>query len=584
MRTRTWARPRTASVALRIVGVVLAGVIAVVGGQALFPHASAWLSVGTSLTAGFVCGFAALRTAGAMRLAWVLLAMMVALYATGDALWIIYADAIGSPPILSLADAMYLVALAPAALGLIVYPVLRSVAGSWRPILLDAAVLGLAVTSLSHTLALSEVFTMASSRTEGLMLAVYPLTDGLLMSLAFVVLLRSVGQPRLDVVLVGFTFAIYTTADNGYAVMTMRGQDTIGTWVDLGYMVAPLLLAGAALVAALTPSPRRVATRNLSGLAAPLLPDVTALLALGLTFALAPEDTLSRGIALVLLATVGIRQLAQTASGQNLRVRLEQRLTQRGRELTDLAEQHRHLDVAKYEFLTSVSHELRTPLTAIRGSLELLHDGEVGQLPAQAHSLVEVATRGSERLSRLVDDLIDLERMENGAFGMSPSITDLRDLVMDTVASLAPLADERGVRLVATPGGASARCDADRVVQVLVNLVGNALRYAPEGTDITVGIENRGAHAVVSVADAGRGIPARELDAVFGRFHQVNPADDQRQGGTGLGLAICKGIVEAHDGTIWVESAGVGAGATFRFTLPLAVVAHEDGLVRPVPA
>lgn len=580
MRTETWARHRPPSVALRIVGVVLAGAIAVVGAQALFPHASEWLSVGTSLVGGLGCGFAAVRTAGAMRLAWVLLAMLVVFYAAGDALWIIYADATGSPLILSLADAMYLVALPPATLGLIAYPVLRGVTGRWRPILLDAAVLVLAVSSISHTLALSEVFATVSTRTEGLMLAVYPLTDGMLMSLAFVLLLRSVGQPRLDVVLIGCTFAIYTAADNGYAVMTVRDIDSIGTWVDTAYVVAPLLLGGAALVAALTPTPRRVATRNLSGLAAPLLPDLTALLALGLSFTLAPDDTPSRAIALVLLVAVGIRQLAQTASAQNLRVRLEQRLAQRGRELTGLAARHRQLEVAKFEFITSVSHELRTPLAAIRGSLELLHDGDLGQLPPQARPIVDVATRGSERLSRLVDDIIDLERLENGAFGMSPVSTDLRALVTDTVASLAPLADDRGVRLLATPGRASARCDADRILQVLVNLVGNALKYAPEGSDITVGIEQRGALAVVSVADAGHGIPPDELEAVFGRFHQVNPTDDQRRGGTGLGLAICKGIVERHGGTIWVESAG--AGATFRFTLPLAVV--TDAVEPAVPA
>lgn len=570
MRTGTWARLRTPSVALGIVIAVVVSMVGVALLAALVPAVSDGLGLTTRLGALLLAGYAAARNRGRMRLAWGLLTLMLLMWTVGDLLWLAYAGADGSPPILTFADALYLGALVPAALGLLLYPVLQGTSGL-RAVVIDALVLALAVTSLSHTLALSEVFARSDTVTEGLMLAIYPLTDGLMVSLAVVLVLRSSGHPRLDVVLLGLTFAVYVAADNGFAVMGVRGMDSQGTWVHLLYEVAFLPLAGAALVAALTPTSRRAVRLNLTGLAGPLLPDLTALLALSLALTVAWENRVSRGLALVLLVALGLRQLTQTAAGQGLRVRLEQRLAQRGRELTDLAELHRQLEAAKFEFVTSVSHELRTPLTAIRGSLELLYDGDVGELPPKARSTVEVAARGSVRLSRLVDDIIDLERLENGAFGMSPVTTDLQHLVGDTVASLAPLADERGVRLVATPGRASVQCDADRIVQVLVNLVGNALKYAPEDSDITVGIEQRGAHAVVSVADTGRGVPPSQLEAVFGRFHQVNPRDDQRQGGTGLGLAICKGIVEAHGGTIWVES--VGRGATFRFTVPLAVVA-----------
>ena len=565
---RTWTRHHRAVGPLIIAVVVAGGVVLASLSAVLAPEQSPWITVGTSTGAAVACCFAAVRTTLRMRLAWLMLGLFVLLFAAGNALWIVYAEAPGSTPILSLADAMYLVALLPGVVGLAIYPVLRGVAGRWRPLVLDALVLVLAVFSLSQTVALGEVFVDAGTGTEAVMLTLYPVTDILLMSLAVVVLLRSVGPPRTDVVLIALAFAIYLVTDSGFAVMAVRGQDAVGTWVELGYLVAPLPLAGAALVVALTPTPTRVARLNLSGLAAPLLPDLTALLALGLIFALVPEDNVSRVIAVALLLAVGLRQLAQTASGRNLRIRLEERLAQRGRELTDLAEQHRQLEAAKYEFITSVSHELRTPLTAIRGSLEMLHDGDAGQLPPNARSVVDIATRGSVRLSRLVDDIIDVERLANRSFGMSVEHVELRQLVRETVSSLAPLADERGVRLVVTPGRASVSCDADRIVQVLVNLLGNALRYAPPGTDITTGIEAHGEHAVVSVVDAGCGIPAGQLEAVFGRFHQVNPRDDHHQGGTGLGLAICKGIVEAHGGKIWVESGT--SGAAFRFTLPLA--------------
>ena len=582
MRTGTWAHHRTPSVELKIIGAVVAATVAVAAGQALFPDASTWLTVATSVGAGLVCGFAGRRTTGAMRAAWLLFALAVLCYGVGNGLWIVYGDAAGASSILSLADGMYLTALVPATLGILVYPVLRGGTGRWHGILLDAAVLVLAVSSLSHTLALREVFAVSTDRTDALILALYPLTDGLLMSLAVVLLLRSVGRPRIDVVLIALTFAIYAVADSGYALQTVHGTGTIGTWVDLGYMVAPLTLAGAALVATLTPTTRRAVKRNLTGLAAPLLPDVTALVALAIALGHALEDPVSRGLGVLLLVAVGARQLALTAAAQDLRLRLEERIAERGREMAELADHHAQVDHAKLEFITSVSHELRTPLTAIRGSLELLADGDVGTLPSRALSVVEVAARGSHRLSRLVDDIIDLERLESGAFGLAPIPTAVRPLAEDAAASLAPLASSLDVRLVVVaPGAPSARCDADRVLQVLVNLLGNALKYAPQNSDVTVRVEERVDDVLISVSDAGRGVPDTELDAVFGRFHQVHPEVDLRQGGTGLGLAICKGIVEAHGGSIWVE--GGGGGATFRFTLPQASRADETSLALSLP-
>ena len=527
-----------------------------------------WFSVCTALASAAACGFAALRTRGSMRFSWIMFALLIGCYALGDTLWLVYSDATGSPPILSLADAMYLVALVPAVLGLLSYPVLRGLSSLWRPLLLDALVVVLAVLALSHALVLREVAATAGSFLDVAALAVYPVTDGVLAALSLVLLVRSVGQTRPDVVLIGLTFAVYLVADNAYAVMAVRGSDTLGTWVDAGYAVAPLFLAAAALLAALTPTPRRWARRHVSGVVAPLVPDLTALAALAVAGVGVSGNTTTRWLSLALLAGVGVRQLAQTASGQELRRRLEERIEERNRELDELAGHYRRLDAMKYQFVTSVSHELRTPLTAIRGSLEMLHDGDVGAMPSHVQSMVAVAMRGSERLTRLVNDIIDLERLESGSFGFNPGPTALGPLAEEAVASLQPLADEHGVRLVAEPGTALADCDPDRVVQVLVNLLGNALRFAPRGSAVTVTIDDGADEVTVSVTDAGRGIPDDQLEAVFGRFHQVEPAADPEQGGTGLGLAICHGIVTAHGGRIWAESPG--RGATFRFTLPRA--------------
>jgi signal transduction histidine kinase len=545
------------------------GVVGAALAAALDPVAAPWSSVGTCLLTSVSAAVAALRTTGRMRLAWALLALPFLLYAAGDALWVLHARATGAPPILSVADALYVVALLPLTVALVVYPVIKGGAGRWRLVVLDAAVVVLAVSSLTHTLALSEVLLTAADRTEGLMLAVYPWTDGLLASLALVALLRSTGRPRPDVVLLGLSFAAYTAADTGWALLTVRGLDGSALWIDVLYRLAPLPVAGAAWLVALTRQGRRPLNRHASGLVAPLLPDLAALLAVGLALALSPEDPVSRGLALLLVITVFMRQVAQTASTQDLGAQLEERVAERNRELEDLAEHHRRLDQQQAQFVSSVSHELRTPLTAIRGSLELLRDGDAGPLSPEATAVVAVAARGTERLGRLVDDIIDLERLESGSFGMTAVPTAVGPLVEHAIALLGPLAEEYDVRLVdRLPADAAwASCDADRVLQVLVNLLGNALKYAPAGSAVTVSVVVDDRLVRVAVADSGRGIPEAELEAVFGRFHQVAPADDARRGGTGLGLAICKAIVEAHGGTIRVAN---DSGAVFTFTLPAA--------------
>lgn len=558
------------------------GILAAVAGVAvvlllvsvLLPAATEWLSILTGAAAAAVCVHAALRTGGRMRPAWLLFSLLVGMYAAGDFLWLVFANVDGAPQVLSFADALYLLALVPATLGLLVYPVLAAQPGQWRPVVLDATVLALAVASLSYSISLRSVFAASEGFSDALVLAVYPLTDGILMALALVSLLRSVGRQRVDVALITVTFGIYAVADNAYA-LAMLDDGVLSPWVDYLYMVAPLTLAGAAVVAAHTPTPPRAVRLNLRGLAAPLLPDLTALVAL--IFIVARGG--SRSVAIGLLVAVGIRQISQTRAFQDLRIKLETRVEERGRELEELAAHYKQLESLKFDFITSVSHELRTPLTAIRGSLEMLHDGDAGPLGPQASSVVEVAMRGSERLTRLVNDIIDLERLESGAFGLRPAPTPLRSLAEDAMASLEPLARERGVALVVDePREVWASCDPDRVTQVLINLLANALKFAPRGTEVTTSIREEQDRACVSVADQGRGIPPEELAAVFGRFHQVSPQDDTRHGGTGLGLAICEGIVTAHGGRIWAENDG---GAVFSFTLPLAPVPQPSQPLEP---
>lgn len=223
----------------------------------------------------------------------------------------------------------------------------------------------------------------------------------------------------------------------------------------------------------------------------------------------------------------------------------------------------------KQQFVGSVSHELRTPLTSIRGVLEMLSDGDAGQLPDLAHGLIATAQRGSERLSRLVNDLIDVEKLASGDFGLVPRPTDVPTLVGDAIASLEGLAAAFGVQLRSGELAGRALCDADRVEQALVNLIGNAVKFSAEGGTVRVSSVVDDMEVRVSVRDYGRGIPEDQLASVFERFHQVSSTDATEKGGTGLGLTITRSIIERHGGRIWAEST-YGSGSLFSFTLPLA--------------
>lgn len=226
-------------------------------------------------------------------------------------------------------------------------------------------------------------------------------------------------------------------------------------------------------------------------------------------------------------------------------------------------------EASKRRFVSHVSHELRTPLTSVRGALEVLLDGEAGPMTPEAQQLVLNAERGVVRLGRLVDDIIDAERLAQTAFTVAPSRQDLRSVLAEAVTAMRPAATRSAVLLDLESATAAVlvRCDPDRVHQALVNLIGNAVKFSPPGSDVLVGLDEGPREVVVSVSDHGRGIPADQLVRVFERFHQVERADASEKGGAGLGLAITRSIVEHHGGRIWVESTE-GVGTSFHFTLP----------------
>lgn len=232
------------------------------------------------------------------------------------------------------------------------------------------------------------------------------------------------------------------------------------------------------------------------------------------------------------------------------------------------ATQRREVERMKDHFLSVVSHELRTPLTSIRGSLGLIAGGAVGELDPAVQHLASMALDSSERLGRLINDILDVERLASGTFDLQRAPHEARVLLDAAVSELVGLGTG-GVRILATEADGLVLTDADRFAQVMNNLVGNAVKFSEEGSVVELSARVEGREVVFSVRDEGRGIPGDKLEVVFERFRQVDSSDSRVQGGTGLGLAITREIVEQMGGRIWAESE-VGVGSVFRFTLPVA--------------
>jgi PAS domain S-box-containing protein len=239
-----------------------------------------------------------------------------------------------------------------------------------------------------------------------------------------------------------------------------------------------------------------------------------------------------------------------------------------GGSVRDVSERHA-VEKLKQEFVSTVSHELRTPLTSIRGSLSLLGGGVLGDLSDEAREMVTIAERNCVRLIALVNDILDLERLEHGRLHMDIEAAPLRDVVARAREAVQAFADDRQVTLEMDPTPIVVQGDAGRLVQVLVNLVSNAVKFSAPGGSVRVAVEEAGDKARIAVIDHGRGVPASHRAAIFERFRQVESSDSREKGGTGLGLAICKAIVEQHGGEIGVDSEE-GKGSTFWFTIPSA--------------
>jgi signal transduction histidine kinase/DNA-binding response OmpR family regulator len=241
--------------------------------------------------------------------------------------------------------------------------------------------------------------------------------------------------------------------------------------------------------------------------------------------------------------------------------------------------QRNALDRLKDEFISTVSHELRTPLTSIRGALGLLSSGILGEVNEKAANLLRIALTNSDRLVRLINDILDLERIQSGREPLAFRPVELSDIIRQAIGDMQPVADAAGVQLLHDTSKSEIDADPDRLLQVLTNLLSNAVKFSPPSSTISIMMRPGASGVTLSVIDQGRGIPADKLEAVFGRFQQVDASDSRQKGGSGLGLAICRTIVQQHAGRIWAERNPV-RGSTFRVFLPFQPAPIEAA--RPV--
>lgn len=233
--------------------------------------------------------------------------------------------------------------------------------------------------------------------------------------------------------------------------------------------------------------------------------------------------------------------------------------------------ERKQVERMKNEFVSTVSHELRTPLTSIRGALGLITGGAVGPLPGKVGELIDIAYKNSQRLIALVNDILDLEKIESGSIEFRFQQADLGQLIATAIEANASFATEYGVRyVVRQPIPAIAvNVDGDRIIQVMANLLSNAAKFSPAGGTVEVAVLPRDGWVRVAVIDRGPGIPENFRDRIFQRFSQADSSDTRKAGGTGLGLSITKTIVERHGGRIGFD-ATPGGGSTFHFELPLS--------------
>ena len=276
------------------------------------------------------------------------------------------------------------------------------------------------------------------------------------------------------------------------------------------------------------------------------------------------------------LESLGEEFNQMTARLQESYTHLEEKVKARTRELNEAFQQIEIANKHKSEFLANMSHELRTPLNAILGYTELIEDRIYGDVPEKIQEILERVGENGRHLLSLINDVLDLSKIEAGRLTLSLNDYSMQDLVQTVITSVESLAAEKNLTLKAkVPSDlVTGKGDEQRIAQVFLNLVGNAIKFTDEG-EVGIEVATSNSSFRVSVFDTGPGLSEDDRQGIFGEFRQVDGSSTRKKGGTGLGLSIARRIVEMHGGSIWVEST-LGKGSTFCFTLPIRVEQQEE--------
>jgi len=286
-------------------------------------------------------------------------------------------------------------------------------------------------------------------------------------------------------------------------------------------------------------------------------------------------------IGAIILAQMMTRPIKQMAKGAELIgqgkldtiivVKSKDELESLARDLNKMSSQLKEIDQMKSDFLASVTHELRSPLTSLRMYIDLFLKGAAGELNEKAKKFLTIMNGSNKRLSRFIDDLLDMAKIERGKMEVKKEPLEILPIVSEIAQLMKPQSDEKNIEMTMDiPDNlALVLIDGDRTRQIITNLLSNAIKFTPEKGKISVKIQDEKEHIQVSINDTGIGIPPEQIGKIFDKFEQVKEIRERIKGpkGTGLGLAIVKSLVEAQGGRIWVESE-VGKGSTFYFTLP----------------
>jgi len=286
-------------------------------------------------------------------------------------------------------------------------------------------------------------------------------------------------------------------------------------------------------------------------------------------------------IGAIILAQMMTKPIKQMAKGAELigQGKLDTEISVKGkdelgslaRDLNKMSRQLKEIDQMKSDFLASVTHELKSPLTSLIMYIDLFLQGAAGTLNEKAKKFLKIMERNSNRLSRFIDDLLDMAKIERGKMEIKKEPLEILPIVSETVELMKPQADEKDIEIaINIPDNLPlVFVDGDRTRQIITNLVSNSIKFTPEEGKISIKIQDDKEYLQVSISDTGIGIPPEQINRIFDKFEQVREVRERVKGpkGTGLGLAIVKSLVEAQGGKIWVESE-LDKGSTFYFTLP----------------